>query len=145
MEILRAEIHSRDETLNNSEMHLMECTTAIEEVNKRKENFTLTARELQDECDRLKEECEEKNERISYLTIELKQCERDVAAKDLSIEALKSKLEISRRQTENERRRRMTTETTLSRITEDIRRTSETIQDVPELKKMIFTLRERYL
>lgn len=145
VEILRAEIHSREETLNNSEMHLMECTAAIEEVNKRKENFTLTEKELQDDCDRLKGESEEKNGRISYLMTELKQCERDIAAKDLSIEALKSKLTIYRRQTEKERLRRMTTETTLSRITEDIRKTSESIQDVPELKKMIFTLRERYL
>lgn len=145
VEILRAEIHSREETLNNSEMHLMECTAAIEEVNKRKENFTSTVKELQDKCDELKGECDEKYERISYLTTELKQCKRDIAAKDLSIDALKSKLKISERQTRNERCRRMTTETMLSRITEDIRTTLETIQDIPELKKMIFTLREKYL
>lgn len=145
LEILRTEIRSREETLNINENHLMECKAAIEEVSKRKENFTLTLKELQDECDGLKEMCKERNGKISYLTIELKQYEQDNAAKELSIDALKSKLKISRNQMETERRRRLTMETTLLRITEDLRITSESIQNIPELKRMVITLRQKYL
>lgn len=145
LEILRTEIHSREETLSNSEMHLLECRAAIEEVDKRRDNFNLTVKELRDECDGLRGKCKEKNERISYLTTELKQYKRDIAGKDLSIDALQSKLQIFRRQAENERLRRMTKETTLSRITEDIRKTSESIHNIIELKKLVFTLRAKYL
>lgn len=145
LEILRMEIRSREETLNINENHLMECKAAIEEVGKRKENFTLTLKELQDECDGLKEMCKERNGKISYLTIELKQYEKDNAAKEMSIDALKSKLKISRNQMETERRRRLTMETKLLRITEDLRITSESIQNIPELKRMVITLRQKYL
>lgn len=145
LEILRTEIRSREETLNNSEMHLMECKAAVDEVNQRKENFTMTVKELKGEIDALNGECKEKNERISFLTIELKQFKKDIDARNLNIDALKSKLEISRRQAENEKLQRMTMETTLARITEDIRKASESIQDIPELKKIIFTIRAKYL
>lgn len=145
VEILRTEIRSREETLNNSEMHLMECKAAIDEANQRKENFTMTVKELHGDIDALNGECKEKNERISNLTIELKQFKKDIDARDLNIDALKSKLEISRRQTENEKLQRMTMETTLARITEDIRKASESIQDIPELKKIIFSIRAKYL
>lgn len=145
LEVLRTEIRSREETLNISEMRLLKCQAVIDEVNKRKENFSSTVRELQDECDGLRNECIEKNERISCLTIELKQYKRDIAAKDLNIDALQRKLEISKRQTENEKLRRMTLGTRLERITEDVRKTSESIRDIPELKKLIFTLRAKYL
>lgn len=145
LEILRKEIRSREETLNNNEMHLMECKAAIDEVSQRKENFDMTVKELQGEIGALNGECKEKNERISYLTIELKQFKKDIDARDQNIDAFKSKLEISRRQAENEKLRRMTMETTLARIIEDIRKASESIQDIPELKKIIFTIREKYL
>lgn len=145
LEILRKELRSRETTLNNNEMHLLKCKATIEEVEKRKENFTLTVKELRDECDALQRECDEKNEQISYLTIEKNQLERDITTKDLQIEALNGKVEIARHQMENERLRRMTMETTLSRINEDIRRISESIQNIPELKKLIFEMREKFL
>lgn len=66
LEILRTEnLRSREETLN-IEKYLMECRSATEEVDTREKNFTLSLKELQNDCELLNDRCKENDERIAF-------------------------------------------------------------------------------